>query len=343
MPDSPAGQGEDQPVVAQEDVKQPAAEDVADKPAAPSDAGDKDDGPKSILDAVTAALDKTKGEGSSPSDDADRSEAKESAGDKPDDETAELGEPTDEELAGYHSKTRRRVKWLLDQRNEAKAELDRLKPSVDGWTGLQGYMRDTNLSVDEVNEGFEAMRLMKNDPLKALPVLKGYVQRLEQLAGENLSPEMQQAVEAGEISEQHARELSRAKSSASLASAQSAQAAERARQLAANQGFERHAADVSRVVNEWDSQQATSDPDYALKRSRVMERVKLALYEEGYPRTTQAAVDLVSKIKKDVDEEFKKLSPKREQIKPITAAGSAPARPEPKTMLDVVRQAAAGT
>src|SRR3546814_12555294 len=77
------------------------------------------------------------------------------------------------------------------------------------------YVEEAGLETAEVNQTFEAARLIKDagrgqvDPAVALEAIMPFVQSLQALAGQVLPPELQQQVEQGALSEAHARDLAR--------------------------------------------------------------------------------------------------------------------------------------
>ena len=67
------------------------------------------------------------------------------------------------------------------------------------------------------------------------------------------------------------------------------------------------------AIADWETNWSKSDPDYSLKKDRVLDRVELMLVraqrENKLPQTVEAAVELANKAKTEVEAEYRK--PKR--------------------------------
>ena len=316
----------------------------------------KDDNkPKDIADAVRAAL-KPKEEQSSGSGEGEEDPAAKPAdGDKPKEgEEEDLGELTEEELKEYKPKTRRRFE-KLDRENKAlTAEKAALEPKARGFEAIQNFATNANLSKDDVNTGFEVMRLMRNDPVKAYEVLTPIYQQLQALVGEVLPADLQQQVNEGKITAPHAKELSRLRATSGVNTQTQRQNEERAQQQRneeARQAGEKLQTDVGNAITKWDSDWKASDPDYSLKQSRVNEAIELelaratALAREGkpnkLPRSVEEAVKLANEVKKRVEKEMRALLPKKNTpITPVHGNGvSNGSKPAARDLQEAVRLA----
>lgn len=324
----------------------------------PSEVETKEDAPKSMLEAVLKAA---KGE----TEDDEEVPLPSENQDKPKEEDKPKGEIDPDELTAddlklVKAKVRKQVNKLLGERKDAQAvneqlkaagiidlatDLPKLKQNADAMATIVNYSRDAGLNSQEVNTGFEIMKAMKQSPAKALELLTPYVQALYQATGEILPADIQKSVDEGRIDEAHARELSRARASANFANgtvenvrtAETARAAEAARQS--------HVGNLTNAITEWENQWKTSDPDYSLKSNDVLRELKLRLLENNnqLPKTNAELITLANGIKTEVDAKFKKLMPKKRELKPVILSGSgAKTVSAPKSMLDVVRMTATG-
>lgn len=349
---APSGEGENTPAV---DTNQDVNQAGSAESSAAEEKGEKPE--RSMLDAVRDALEPADkgGESSAPDaegqGEAESGEGTEGEGEA-DAESDDLGEVTDEELSRYHSKTRRRIKKLLDERNTARDQATELEPKAQRFDQMVQYVNNAGLTADEVNQGFGIMASLvkaRTDPdaaQQALEALAPIVNHLQQATGQALPQDLQQAVQQGYISREHATEMARLRSSSEMARAAATQASENVQRSQAEHQ-QQTMQEVARSVSDWEQKWSESDPDYQAKQPRVMEKIKLALYEAQqsgqYPRTVKDALDLAEKAKREVEQEIGKFRQQRKEIKPVTSSGSAPtASPKPQTMLDVVKQAAAG-
>jgi len=327
------------------DAKQP----VESSTAEPQDAkGD-------LLSRVKAALDPTK----------EKSSASETEGSKADnaDKPAEGGEQakaaddlTPEELARLKPKTRARIENLtadkvnlkrqLDELEPKARRVDELEPKAASYDQLVRYVEEAGLSKDEVNQGFDVMRDLKTNPLKAYETLRPIMDQLEGLVGVRLPEDLQQAVNQGQITEAHARDLARSKSAAALATQQVQQRDTREQTLKQQQDFETQQTQVSDAVAKWESSKAGSDPDWKQKQARVMQLVELeTLKRERQDRnfrwTPEDAVKFADKALSDVNDEFKRLAPKPKAVTPITDVASSRSMSKPANAVEAAKRALA--
>lgn len=326
---------------ATEEVELTAGEQQAEPSTAEND-GDK---PKSMLDAVMAALKPDSAEEAPASEDQEDEEAAEAVakpGDKPEEAEGDSEELNDDDLARLSKKTRKSVKRLLRDRATLRGELDDVRPQAEQFQKVQRFIDEAGLVPQEVSAGFNIMRLMKHDPDKALETLTPYVHELMKITGRLLPADLQEQVRNGQISPDAARELSQTRARAALSQNRERQATETLthREQSATQ---RQAIDVmSNAVTAREQHWRTSDPDYAVKAARVIEKLKLAVHEGRRPATPEQAIALVDECKASVDKELKRFQPRRQQISPVAGGGSSPsAAPKPSSTLDAIRRVVA--
>lgn len=319
--------------------------------SANADSSKDDNKPKSLMDAVRAALDKGEeqssgsgeSEGDKPGDAADPDKAKAKEG-----EEEELGELTDEELKTYKPKTQRRFKQLDEQNKALTAKVAEVEPLADRFLQIEKFTKDANLTREDVNTGFNIMRLMKNDPVEAYKALTPIYSVLRELVGDVLPADLQERIAKKEITPDAAQELSRLRAKEGLTTTQrqvqQEQYTQRQRE-ADTQRIETVKTDVNKVITDWETRQKSTDPDYALKQGRIMERVELEIlkgFQSGKSviSSAQDAVNLANRVKKEVDAEMKKFTPRRNPMNPVTGSGATNgSKPVAKSVHDAVAQA----
>lgn len=294
--------------------------------------------PESLLDAVKAALKKDEpAQESPPAADGQGKPADASAAEA--DDGGELGDVTPEELNRYHSKTRRRVQGLLAERDTLRKDLDDLRPRAEQFDRIVQYVEKAGLTSQEVDAGFEIMRLMKAEPAKALAALMPYVEQLQTLTGDRLPADLAEAVESGRITEVHARELASHRSRSSLADEQSRRAAEVARQKAAAEQAERQATAIREMtagaLTEWARHHLERDPDQGAKAPLIESEIRAQMVQahaEGKPpRTAQEIFALASRAKAIVEQRLAALLPTPRAVQPVPSGAGAQGPAEPKT------------
>lgn len=290
-----------------------------------------------LLDRVRAAL-KPKTEGSSPSDEA-KAETPNPEASSEDDGKEPDADPTEEEQARYHSKTRKQVKRLLKQRNEALDQVKELTPHADVGRRITDFVRDAGMSADEANLLLEVGRNLKRDPAKALEQLRPYYQALQQMFGEVLPDDLQGEVTAGRITADYAKQLVASRTNNAVLTHRQQQndaVADQQRQTATRQA---HGDAVGKAISDWEGIQSTSDPDWKLKQARIGELIELDIRRNGYPKTTQEAVTLANAKKDLVNKEFAAYAPRKTNVTPIDTASASRTNPAPpKTALEAAKQ-----
>ncbi len=290
--------------------------------------------PASILDAVNSALKEQPATGESPAPDSPGTDA-------PTEAEAQSDEVTQDELNRYHSRTRKRIQHFIGKTKEQAAEIGRLQPLAEQAERINGFVQNSGLDWDEVNSGFELMRLMKTNPIEAREKLAPIWDALNKVCGVELPPELQQKVDQGYVDEATARELAQSQAQARLAQNANQRTAERIQQTQQAAAHQHATNSVKSAVSTFESSWKKSDPDFAAKYPRVMEKVELTLSRmaaSGKRLSSPAdAVKVIEDAKKAVEADLKPFLSKREAIAPLpNGAVAANGNPKPKSMADAV-------
>ena len=339
MPLEPSAEDQNQNTDSDTDAKTTSVES--------SSAGDQDvKKPATILDRFDAALKKdSKAGGSSTSQRSvgegsvsdPAADGKTPEGEKPKDgEGEDSAEATDDELK---PRTKRRIERLLREKKEAvEAAVAQLKPQAEAFVKVQQFCHDAGLTKDEVNNGFEIMRLMKHDPLKALEALKPYYDSLLQVTGSILPEDLQQKVNQGLIDEETAREAARLRAVANIREQQLT----RVEQSSTAKQQTDLVESVAGAVSQWERNWEQSDPDYKTLQPYVMGDIELALRRGQLPKDPQTAVQMVEEIKKRVVAKLGKFRGAKPAITPLQGGQQIVTSAKPKTMVEALSQALAG-
>lgn len=355
---SPTGDAETDEVEAEETQESVRSDDDGEKAESPAAEGENEAG--SMVDAVSAALDRKTSEEESPTSqeaESGQGEGDEKGSDEKseEDDEEELGDVTEEELARYHSKTRRRVKHLIEQRDTARSEAEGLKDKAGRFDGLMEYVNTSGLSPQEVNQGFTVMSTLvkaRTDPAaaqQALEMLSPLVTELQQTLGTELPEDLANEVRQGYISQARARELSQLRSTSRMHQLGAQQSDERARQQQQAAEHQNVTRVTSEAVSEWERAWQASDPDYAAKQPLVAEAIELALRRrDNPPSTAQEAVDLAKKARESVETRIRTFRPpqKKRLDDPLSTDGAGSrgtTAAEPKSMLEAIDRAIQGS
>lgn len=219
---------------------------------------------------------------------------------------------------------------------ELLTERDSFKSRAEQYDKVETYMHQNQLTPSEVAEGFQVMSLLKHNPVEAYKVLSGHLSRLAPLVGETLPDDIVRRVDSGDVDIESAKELAKARAQANLlAQQQTLSNAERQ-----NYEYAEKQTTIKNSVVAWEDSIKQRDPDYSAKQRFVMDKVRLMVQNE-MPNTPQDAINLVERAYFDVNEAMKSFIPKRTQTVMTSASTSVSASPHPKTLLDVIKYAAA--
>jgi hypothetical protein len=322
----------------------PAEISQSDANSAPSSSAATQGG-DSLLDSVNEALQESETE-KSPGSDAGTAET--AADHKPGDPakadaTAEqpLGEITDEELNRYGPKTQRRIKHLLGERAAANEEVGKLRPKAESFEKIDAFVRQNNLSNDDLAVIFELGALIKNDPVKAFERLKPINDRLAEIVGEVLPPDLKERVRLGYISEEDAKALVKSQRRADLAEARSQRRDQTSDQERQHQALTERVSMCRSTANEWEAARKGTDPDWNDKAARIGELIELTVLKSGYPDTREGVVRMLDGLHEKVNGEFARFRPKPREVRPVTGAAPSRAVAEPKSFMDAVDMALA--
>lgn len=340
MPDSPDG-AEIEKVSTEQDVKSQAD-------PSPAREGDK----PTMLDAVTSALKAKEESPASDKPDPEKAEADEESAAQKSEEGEAQAEPetdddefTEEERAQLSEKTHRRMKKLAGEVKTLQAENEAFKPKAESFERIVEFARTNRLTKDDVDNTFRIAALVRNDPVKALEALTPVVDELRKMTGHVLPEDLQKQVREGYITREHATELAKARASLTLRDRRDEESREMERQ---RQEHEKHQGNVAATVqaaDDWYAKQKTKDPDFDLKQARIADRAELEILrarQNGKLFSPQEAVEMLDRIKREIDGELRKLRPVRPAIAPVEGHASAGTKAAPTTMLEAVRGAIAG-
>jgi hypothetical protein len=309
-------------------------------------ANEQEQKPASALDAAKAAI---------AADDAKKASATPDTGEataaKPDgDATDGEKEPTDEELEQGIEKlsagAQKRIKTLsrrLKDANTRLAEVEgELKPRADLWDRLSNYTRSNNLEGSEVQQGLQIMALMKNNPVKALEMLQPHLDMLNAFVGNILPADLKQQVDAGELTEAHARTIVATRNEAR----RTADAAQRDREVQEQRNEQQAANEIARdmtaALNTYEGELRAANPDYDRMKPFYYDKVRAALLSEK-PRTAADARQVAKTAWDQTREAFKGLGVQpKPATDPVRQPGgrSTPANQEPpKSAIEAARRA----
>jgi hypothetical protein len=319
-----------------------AAASSVEEAAAPSTA-ENDGAPSSMLEVVQAAL-KGDEETSPGSDDAgseDTETVSQGADAKSRDDAeagSDAGEISDEEFKSYAPKTRKRIEQLLDDRRQKTSQIDELSNRLKVFEPVEQIIGSSGLQPAEVQNTIAIAGLIKTNPWEAMRALQPIYEQLSQITGQTLPNDLKEQVRLGYITEPHARSLAQSRNQVQHLTAQQQMQAQREQEQAQQRQLQTLVTDASTAATDWETTKAKTDPDFKLKQPRINELVRLAVHEEGYPKSKADVRALLDRIHTKVSSELSQLRPPRKEVRHINGAASPEARSAPTSILDVVNQ-----
>lgn len=314
--------------------------------ATSSTADQNGDKAPSLIDSVKEAISKDTGTSPSPEQDPndpgatqkpETTEQPEAAKPNPD----ALGDLTEDELKRYGPKTQARMRQLLGQRKEANEQAEKLKaelePKAKKFDEIDTYIRNNNLSNEDVGVIFEIGALIRNDPFKALERVQPIYEKLLEITGDVLPAELQERVNLGYISKEDAKVQNRANRQNQFLVNRQTEDQRRAAETEQTRARTQHVNMCRESAEKWEATKVGADPDWKLKQPRIQELLKLSVLEKGYPESQAAVVQLLDSIYGRVSEELKQIRPQRPEIKPVTNTASTRGTADPNSLLDAVK------
>jgi len=277
---------------------------------------------------------------------------KDQSGADVDDDGTLPDEITAEELSKYALSAKRRIRKLGAQRHGLRVEVQRLQaliPQAQVADSVSTFLRDNNISRDDFLLGLKVMgALGTGDIPTARALIEPYWNMIEQYSGNQLPPDLQNAVRQGQMTTEAAVHFSRERMQRALLENKHRQtqqvAAQQQQFFQQQQELQRRkvlADEIRDAANEWERRVAAHDPDYEKKRNAVHTTMWAVVKEKGSPESPEHAIQIAREAYRRANEQYRSwTSPKRPTSRSPSSTGrTTGAAPEPKTMLEVVRQA----
>ena len=212
---------------------------------------------------------------------------------------------------------------------------------ADRYRNVQTFIDKQGLSAEEAAEGLVIAGLVKTNPVGAWERLKPVVQALLVAAGEVVPKDLQDRVQAGEISEQAALELSRERARAKGQQAHHSfekKKAQREQQISNAQALVEEA-------NRWQSERRQRDPNFASKEDALVKEVLFIQHAEGKASTP-------AMVREQLDRAYKSVKPPASrQPAPVRKAASVSTsgqvagnhKPQQRSTLDIINSVVEGS
>lgn len=249
-------------------------------------------------------------------------------------------EKKSEDYADVPLHMRPRFEQVVTERNEYKAKLAEFEPDAKQYRHIQSFMDNNQLTPEEVAEGLLLMAEMKSgDASKAYEALSKKLESLALSAGKKLPEDLEDRIEQGYIDRDTAQSLYQKQ----IAAEREAIVAQNKLHSRNEQDSQQHVQRIASTVAAWETAQRANDPDFDVKAELVKDRVRAHLATNGMPRTAEDALALSKSAYEQVTQTLRRVAGSRVAMRPAVGGKvNGSAAPEPRSLLDVIRQASAG-
>jgi hypothetical protein len=316
-----------------EDVKQPTLLDVVRDAVAPeSSTGEDSEEDQDDLDSDEAEEE---------TGDGDQAEEEDQEDDQPrseEDAVAQLIEELREE--GRSLQKIERFREVLSENKQLKSEVDELQTIRSQLSEITVAAQKSGLEDQLVADLWATPLLFAQDPVAAVQKLREATERLAEMVGDKLPSELQTKVDDGYLTEEDARELSRARAEAArLRQMQEYESAEREKQSRESQ-----LRSLGDAVNTYQQSLVQNDPDYtAVARKWHRDRFAQMYEASGRPQDMRQVVSLAEQSWKEIKSDLTAMIPKPKPKSPIAGRRANNAPPAaPASMFDAISQAVGG-
>jgi len=255
-------------------------------------------------------------------------------------DTTEKPADKPEDFSKLPFNTHPRFRELVKEKNTYKAQVAEYESDAKQYREIQGFMQANGLSAEEVANSLDMMAKLKNgDPTKAYELLQERLGMLEEVIGKKLPPELEEKIEQGYIDRETAQELFQKQKEAERLAATAQSQIDRMSQ----NDQQAKVTEIANAVSMWEQTTKASDPDFELKAELVKDRVRAHVASHGVPKTADEALKVSKDAYDSVTQTLLKVRGDRTPMRtPVGGKTNGSAAPEPKSLLDVVRQASAG-
>ena len=238
--------------------------------------------------------------------------------------------PEDKDLPfGKHP----RFQEIIAEKNTVKQELETLRPQAQRIAALDGFMQQNGIQGAQLQRALEYLRLVNTDPEKAADLIEQDYKQLATATGRVLPADLQEKVAAGVLDPELAKEIARGRGQKSYQ--------EYRGQATASQQSMQLVQAVDGTIGQWAQMKAQTDPDLKPGTAK-WKMLDLAIKDaraQNPAMLPQAAMSLVERLYKEVNDTLAPLAPKKTvtRPKPKEAASAASASQVIKTPEDVTR------
>lgn len=216
-----------------------------------------------------------------------------------------------------------RWKEVLKERDEAKGQIEALKPLAETVTALNTFCQENNISEEDFQNALRLAAMSKKDVKAFRDELNTMLESIDTSMGTRLPADLQKKVDDGVIDEESAKEVAQARMAKKAAEAQA--------QKASKQTASTTQQVIVSTLDKWETDQKKLDPAYESRKEAFLDRMN-ALWAQRPPRTAAEAVALAEEANKTIKARYAKTRPKPPARKVLRSTGSSTSTKEDLTL-----------
>lgn len=233
---------------------------------------------------------------------------------------------------------------MKGERDEARKEVETYKAAAEDFSIVTGFMDENAIEVNDVVEALQWLAFRNNDPAKFYELVSNFKAELDAEMGLGALPkELQDRVDAGEISEEDARTLQKTQAENKMLKTHRQQTTERNTQKQTQQQIAQLGQQMAKTVNDWEKTVLAKDPDYQAKREMVNTEIRAYIQQYGMPKSAAHALKYATTAYDQVTKRLAALLPQRKPNNPTPQTGrQTDSQFVPKSVEDVVSNILSG-
>lgn len=219
---------------------------------------------------------------------------------------------------------------------EVLTKLKTFETDAVRYRNVENFIAEQGLGAEEAADLLRIGGLMKTDPAAAWQLMRPTVEKVLKAAGEILPDDLKQRVQAGQLDQETASEISRNR--ASLQSVEARQQFERERVQARDS--ENRSSQIQGAVSTWHADRQLKDPNFEAKMPALQREIVWLQSQEGKPTDPLGVQQQLQRAYDTISASFVPAPVVRPKpaIRPVTGGQVASAvRPEPTNTLDIIR------
>jgi hypothetical protein len=235
-------------------------------------------------------------------------------------------------------KVQKRIKKLLEQRNEARTEVSSFKAEAEVTQTLRNFLVTNDIAREDFQLTLDLAAAMRRGDFKSfLEGVGPYVQLATQALGITLPPDLQGEVSQGRVTFDAAAQMSRDRYARALAEQRATrvtQVADTQRTFAQQQHLSRT---IEQTVTAWENGIRQNDPDYGRKEETVRNFLWAVVQERGAPQTPEHAVEIAREAYNRATNTLRQFAPSPRPTRAVPSSvnrAASGARPEPRSLME---------